>query len=65
MVELARQKKIDPNKIVSIEVTDPIRNGRFSIDLLESATDNQVTAAVRAAWKRFVRSHPVTRGARL
>lgn len=56
--------KKGPNgeKTVSLTFEDPLRSGQFNVDLPDDATDEQVTSAVRAGWKKFVRAHPVTRG---
>ncbi len=55
--------KRGPNgeRMISLEFVDPIRGGRFSMDLPDDSTNQQVKTEVRKAWRRFVRSHPIAR----
>lgn len=63
---IAETPKIGPNgeKLFSLEFVDPIRDGHFFVDLPADATDQKITTLVRKEWRRFIRSHPITRGVR-
>jgi hypothetical protein len=66
-ISSGRVKGPTGEKLIGVEFIDPLRHGcdgRFDVSLPEDATHEHVKREVRAALRKYFRTHPITRGAR-